>query len=89
MSAVSERQPPPEHGDINVIDAVIEDFRERAQFGFRKYGTFLQACNGRDALMDAYQEAVDLVMYLKQALIEREKGCGNITSQEKNISSPG
>jgi hypothetical protein len=27
--------------------------------------------NGRDSLMDAYQEALDLVMYLRQAIEER------------------
>jgi len=28
--------------------------------------------NGRDALKDAYEEALDLAMYLKQAMIERD-----------------
>lgn len=29
------------------------------------------AHNGRDALVDAYQEALDLTMYLRQAIEER------------------
>lgn len=45
---------------------VIEDLLERKAFGEAKYGTILQAFNGRDALMDAYQEVLDLVVYLKQ-----------------------
>jgi hypothetical protein len=34
--------------------------------------TYLQAHNGRDALLDAYQEALDLAIYLRQALAERD-----------------
>jgi len=30
----------------------------------------LQAFNGRDSLMDAYQETLDQLVYLKQAVIE-------------------
>lgn len=40
------------------------------QPGREKYGTDLQASNGRDHLVDAYQEALDLCCYLR-ALIER------------------
>jgi hypothetical protein len=46
------------------------DLGDRAEFGFRKYGTYLQANNGRNAVMDAYQEALDLVVYLKQCCME-------------------
>lgn len=28
--------------------------------------------NGRDALLDAYQEALDLVVYLRQVIYERD-----------------
>lgn len=55
-----------------VIGEVIEDLRMRSEFGLRKYGALLQPGNGRDALRDAYEEACDLVMYLKQALMERD-----------------
>jgi hypothetical protein len=50
---------------------VIEDMHERRKVGMQRYGTPLQVFNGRDPLVDAYQEALDLVVYLKQALIER------------------
>jgi hypothetical protein len=40
--------------------------------GVRKYGTPLQAHNGRDGLMDAYQEALDLAVYLRQLIAERD-----------------
>lgn len=54
-----------------VQDLVIADIEERRQFGIRKYGTALQAGNGRDMLQDAYEEALDLVIYLRGALDER------------------
>lgn len=51
---------------------VDDDMRARDQEGRRKYGTPLQAGNGRDALTDAYQEALDLAVYLRQAIEERK-----------------
>lgn len=42
------------------------------KFGRRKYGTPLQPFNGRDPLVDAYQEVLDLAVYLRQAIWERE-----------------
>lgn len=55
-----------------IWELVIEDMRERDIEGRKKYGTPLQASNGRDALVDAYQEALDLAVYLRQE-IERRK----------------
>ena len=40
--------------------------RERHEFGVAKYGTALRAHNGRNARIDALQEAMDLVVYLEQ-----------------------
>ena len=53
-------------------DLVVHDMRERDEVGARKHGTRLQPHNGRDVLVDAYQEALDLVVYLRQALYERD-----------------
>lgn len=50
----------------------VADLRERALAGEKKYGTPLRAHNGRDALVDAYQEALDLVMYLSQLFMEHD-----------------
>ena len=66
-------QPLPEVNALPFVqDAVIADIEERRQLGISRYGTALQPFNGRDALRDAYEEAIDLCMYLKQALIERD-----------------
>lgn len=60
-----------------VLDEVLKDLKSRAEVGREKYGTMLRANNGRDPLMDAYQESLDLTMYLKQALMERDQSLDN------------
>lgn len=40
--------------------------------GLEKYGRALSTDNGRDALLDAMQEAVDLWQYLAQLRLERQ-----------------
>jgi hypothetical protein len=64
-----EPAPIPNKG-ASMHDLVIIDMLERREFGRRKYGTVLQARNGRNPLRDAYEEALDLVVYLRQALEE-------------------
>lgn len=49
---------------------LLRDMEDRDRIGRERYGTPLQAHNGRDAVTDAYQEALDLVVYLKQATVE-------------------
>lgn len=71
--------PPKKNASTPVWDLVIADMTERDQIGRQKYGTPLQAGNGRDPLVDAYQEALDLVVYLRQAICEREISCENGT----------
>ena len=67
-------QPEPTHNDEPAIwPLVIADMEARDRVGREKYGTPLQTNNGRDALVDAYQEALDLVVYLRQELEERKK----------------
>lgn len=73
MTTASEHQPPPRPGRKRVLDYVIRDLIERAEVGRGRYGTYLMTHNGRDALMDAYQESLDLAMYIKQEIIERER----------------
>lgn len=64
----SKHEPPPKPGEKRVLDLVLADLKARAEVGKIKYGTYLMTKNGRDSLMDAYQEALDLVMYLRQAI---------------------
>lgn len=60
-----------------VHDAMIRDIEARKALGAKRYGTPLQPHNGRNALLDAYEEALDLAVYLKQALIENEPRPGD------------
>ncbi|MDG4784399.1 hypothetical protein O7626_39505 [Micromonospora sp. WMMD1102] len=68
-------QPPPrqpgEEPPMSIQALVRRDLVDREAVGRERYGTSLHAHNGRDALVDAYQEALDLVCYLRQAIEER------------------
>jgi len=65
-------QPAPRPGTGDIWRLVIADMEVRRQTGITRYGTPLQADNGRDALTDAYQEALDMCVYLRQAIAERD-----------------
>ena len=56
-----------------ILGMVLADLTNRALEGKEKYGEPLLANNGRNALWDAYQEALDLAMYLRQAIEEQER----------------
>lgn len=53
-----------------LIDLVLEDIRERDAVGRKRYGTPLTTHNGRDPVVDAYQELLDAVVYTRQAMLE-------------------
>lgn len=54
-----------------VHDLVLAEMRERHALGKAKYeGVYLQPANGRDALADWYQEALDGAVYARQAVHE-------------------
>ena len=68
-----EEQPPPVHNDRASVQSMVRhDLELREQVGIQRYGTPLQAFNGRDALRDAYEEALDLACYLRQLIEERD-----------------
>lgn len=52
---------------------VIDDMVKRNEFGKNKYKTALQAFNGRNAAVDAYEEVLDLSVYMKNMIIERQQ----------------
>lgn len=66
-------QPAPKSNDKPAVwPLVVADMNARDAEGRRKYGVPLQPFNGRDVLIDAYQEALDLCVYLRQAIYERD-----------------
>lgn len=66
-------QPAPVPNDLpSMWDLVMRDMTTRDQVGRQRYGTPLQPHNGRDMLRDAYEEALDLAVYLRGAIYERD-----------------
>lgn len=71
LDSLNAPEPAPNHNDSRPIwELVIEDMRARDNAGRQKYGTPLQANNGRNPLVDAYQESLDFCVYLRQAIEE-------------------
>lgn len=69
---VGQEQPSPVPNDHPpVVPQVVADLEQRMALGIRRYGVALQPFNGRNMLLDAYDEALDLAVYLKGALLER------------------
>lgn len=71
-AATRQDMPTRKRPGTEVLPEVMKDLEARIHIGIRKYGEPLTTHNGRDALLDAYQEALDLAVYLKQAILERE-----------------
>lgn len=73
MINYSQPEPNPMPNDNpSIHDLVIQDIADRKLFGFNKYGTYLQAGNGRKSLNDMYQELLDACCYCR-LLIEESK----------------
>lgn len=70
-ATLKQSSKPTGHGpDIALL--VQGDIEARAKIGEKTYGQRLKPHNGRDALIDAYQELLDGAMYLRQLLYERD-----------------
>lgn len=82
MNGGFKLQPNPIPNDnAHIANLVALDIMERKALGMVRYGTPLQAYNGRNALQDAYEEALDLAQYLRQLIEETNK-----TPQQLNLS---
>lgn len=57
------------HSDIAQL--VQADIESRVKGGEVKYGERLQSFNGRRGLQDAYEEALDMALYLMQVIVEQ------------------
>lgn len=53
--------------DTSGVRALLES---RKKFGYEKYGTHLQANNGRDPYVDCLEELGDALVYLRQCVEE-------------------
>jgi hypothetical protein len=69
----SAEQPAPrpnEHPAMRPL--LIAEMEQRDRIGLERYGTRLQPHNGRDFLRDALDEALDLAVYLRGLMYERD-----------------
>ena len=65
--ADSALRPPKDATDAVALKArFIADMKARDALGRARYGTPLQTNNGRDWLRDAYEESLDLLVYIRQ-----------------------
>lgn len=71
--ATVEQPPSIPNNSTPIYEKVIEDIRARVAVGVERYGTPLQANNGRDPRVDLYQELLDATMYVRQMLDEHDK----------------
>ena len=73
MKNLSKHQPKPKKNtNPHVWDLVMKDIEDRVDYGLKKYGVTLQPFNGRDPLIDLYQELLDAVVYTRQLIYERQ-----------------
>lgn len=68
--AATANQPKPKGRGRDIAALVLADIEARVAKGEQTYGERLKAHNGRNALWDAYQEALDLALYLRQHIEE-------------------
>ncbi|UXE03823.1 hypothetical protein SEA_OBLADI_100 [Gordonia phage ObLaDi] len=62
-------QPDPIHTNApSAHDLVVADIQARKAMGLAKYGTILQFNNGRNHLLDAYEEVLDTAAYLRNQI---------------------
>ena len=55
-----------------ITPLVHADLEARTAAGLTSYGRPFTSHDGRDSLKDAYEEALDMVQYLRKALYERD-----------------
>jgi len=67
-----EQVMPTKNDNPRVHELVMTDIAERMRVGTERYGTPLQAFNGRDVLKDMYEELLDAACYTRQMMYERD-----------------
>jgi hypothetical protein len=55
-------------------DRLLAELEARKAKGLETYNSLLQPFNGRDAVQDAFEEALDLAAYLQQVYYEESSG---------------
>lgn len=85
--AATDQVGPVKTTNVRIVDVVIEDvvakfgpynssqlcndLKDRAEAGFDRYGMYLAPNNGRNSILDSYQEILDCSKYLRNSLAEK------------------
>ena len=64
-------QPEPTGDGVDITPLVCRDLELRSEHGVRKYGRPLRAFDGRDGLVDLYDELLDAAVYARKCLHEQ------------------
>ena len=80
-------EPAPTGSGTPVTPVLVELILQRDAMGRAKYGTPLKTRNGRDALVDALQESLDLNQYLMQRVLELQDDLAQATAPRGRCSS--
>jgi hypothetical protein len=67
---------------MSVRNAIRDLLAERKRLGVERYGSLLQAGNGRDARRDLLEELADAAVYARQVQEERGDGPGSAEAFE-------
>lgn len=73
-----------------IYDLMIKDAEARDEFGQEKYKKRLRNGDGRDSLVDAYQEVLDLTVYLRKEIEGKprnSKGIGELQPMYEDVLS--
>lgn len=86
---LSNPQPKPTPNDLPYIaDLLQRDLDDRRAFGRSKYPDELQPFNGRNPLVDAYQEVWDDLFYIRQVMYEAQHNAAQVLSIAEQIEHP-
>lgn len=53
-----------------VTSGILDDLARRTELGIKRYGQPLMTRDGRDTILDAYEESLDQAQYLQKLVIE-------------------
>lgn len=58
----------------SVWQEVVKDMHKREKQGFKSYNKYLTLNDGRDSLLDLYEELLDACVYIKKLMMEKDNG---------------
>lgn len=71
------------------IERIVPEVEKRGELGIERYGTLLQPFNGRDYVQDAWEEFIDLGVYLEGLRRERDAMIDLLMDVATNDSGKG